>query len=47
MDLDANGQPKQQGCHNCGIIGHHSHVCTNPKVEGADPRSQVGKAHLI
>ena len=47
MALDANENPKQQGCHNCGIISRHSHVCTNPQVKGANPKEQVGKEQSI
>ena len=24
LALDSSGQPKRQGCHNCGVVGHHS-----------------------
>ena len=44
LTMESQGQSKRQGCHNCGVVGHHLQVCTNLKVKGANPRSHAGKA---
>ncbi|KAJ9085442.1 hypothetical protein DSO57_1014093 [Entomophthora muscae] len=46
LTMNLQNPPQCQGCHNCGHIGHHSQVCTNPWVEGANSKEQTGKEQL-
>ncbi|KAJ9066283.1 hypothetical protein DSO57_1011156 [Entomophthora muscae] len=36
LKMNLQNPPRYQGCHNSGQIGHHSKVCTNHWVEGAE-----------